>query len=135
MKKKYRLHGDKEVSPRGEIFPLSAGKRDEISSQGEILHIISPLDIYLIFWFLEIMSSYENNGIWINMNSLKWKVHSSSACAENTEKRLKSQVKRHSIELHKIIFSPTIKFQPHIFFHIFWSSPNFVDLRDPQNLC
>ena len=31
------------------------------------------LDIDLIFWFLETMSSYGNNGIWISMNLLEWK--------------------------------------------------------------
>ena len=39
------------------------------------------------------------------MNFLKWKSSLHTACAENTEKRLKSQVKRHSIitKDHKII--------------------------------
>ena len=59
------------------------------------------LNIDLIFWFLEIMSSYGNYGISTNMSFLKWKVHYNTACAENLEKRIQSQVKYHSIESGK----------------------------------
>ena len=69
------------------------------------------------------------------MNFLKWKLHYNTACAENTEKRLKSQAKRHSIitKFHKIkrfnhtkISTSAIFFYPH---------QNFVDLHDPQDSC
>ena len=44
----------------------------------------------------------------MNLNILKWKVHYNTACAENTEKIQKSQVKHHSIitKVHKIMFHP-----------------------------
>ena len=69
------------------------------------------------------------------MNFLKRKVRYNTACAENTEKRVKSQVKRHSIitKVHKSYFSPTLKFRPLPFF--FYLRQNFEDLRDPQDLC
>ena len=81
------------------------------------------------------MSSHGNNAVWINMNFQKWKVNYNTACAENTEKRLKSQVKLQIIimKVHKIIYFTHTKIStPAI---IFWSSLNFVDPHDPEDLC